>query len=209
MRKALLIVFSLCTLMLLQPALATSQYEEDVDYEVLDQAQPTSNSDKIEVLEFFWYGCPHCYQFEPHLQRWKSKLSKDVEFIKIPAVFRPEWEIHARAYYTAQRLNVEDKISSAIFTAMHEQRLPMNNEAQLAQLFKQNGVSEADFQRTFKSFPVDHKVRRAKSIHRQYGVNSVPNMIVNGKYRTNASLVGNNTTVLKVVDYLIERERNR
>ncbi len=187
----------------------SAPFEEDVDYERLDQPQPTKSKNKIEVIEFFWYGCPHCNNFDPYLQRWKKGLASDVEVVLIPAIFRPEWEIHARAFYTAQVLKVLDKIHPAMFNAIHNRGVPMSNEAQIMQLFIDNGVSERNFKRIFNSFAVESKVRKAKTIHLNYGVRSVPNMIINGTYRTNAGLAGNNVNVLKVADYLISQERKK
>lgn len=187
----------------------SAPFEEDVDYERLDQPQPTKSKNKIEVIEFFWYGCPHCNNFDPYLQRWKKGLASDVEVILIPAIFRPEWEIHARAFYTAQVLKVLDTIHPAMFNAIHDRGLPMSNKAQIMKLFIDNGVSERDFNRIFNSFAVESKVRKAKTVHLNYGVRSVPNMVINGSYRTNAGLAGNNVNVLKVADYLISQERKK
>ncbi len=187
----------------------SAPFEEDVDYERLDQPQPTKSKNKIEVIEFFWYGCPHCNNFDPYLQRWKKGLASDVEVILIPAIFRPEWEIHARAFYTAQVLKVLDTIHPAMFSAIHNRGVPMSNEAQIMALFIDNGVSERNFKRIFNSFAVESKVRKAKTVHLNYGVRSVPNMVINGAYRTNAGLAGNNVNVLKVADYLISQERKK
>ncbi len=187
----------------------SASFEEDVDYERLDQPQPTKSKNKIEVIEFFWYGCPHCNNFDPYLQRWKKGLASDVEVILIPAIFRPEWEIHARAFYTAQVLKVLDKIHPAMFNAIHNRGLPMSNEAQIMALFIDNGVSERNFNRIFNSFAVESKVRKAKTVHLNYSVRSVPNIVINGSYRTNAGLAGNNVNVLKVADYLISQERKK
>ncbi len=184
-----------------------AQYEEDVDFERLGQPQSTKSDSKIEVIEFFWYGCPHCNNFEPYLKRWKKGLASDVEVLLVPAIFRPEWEIHARAFYTAQMLKVLDKIHPAMFNAIHNMGKRMSSEAEIKQLFMDNGVSERDFKRIFKSFAVESKVRKAKTMPRNYGVKSVPNIVVNGKFRTNAGLAGNNVNVLKVADYLIREER--
>lgn len=189
--------------------LLAAQYEEDVDYERIDQPQPTKNSNKVEVIEFFWYGCPHCNNFDPYVQRWKKGLASDVEFILLPAIFRPEWEIHAKAFYTAQMLKVLDKIHPAMFNAIHNLGIPMSNEDQIKKIFLDHGVSERDFKRIFNSFAVESKLRKSKTIHRNYGVNSVPTMVVNGKYRTNAGLAGSNVNVLKVVDHLITQERKK
>ncbi|VAW89674.1 Periplasmic thiol:disulfide interchange protein DsbA [hydrothermal vent metagenome] len=187
----------------------SAPFEEDVDYERIDQPQPTKSKNKIEVIEFFWYGCPHCNNFDPYLQRWKKGLASDVEVVLIPAIFRPEWEIHARAFYTAQVLKVLDKIHPAMFNAIHDRGVPMSNEAQIMKLFIDNGVSERNFKRIFNSFAVESKVRKAKTVHTNYGVRSVPNMVINGTYRTNAGLAGNNVNVLKVADYLISQERKK
>ena len=189
--------------------LLAAQFEEDVDFERIDQPQPTKNKNKIEVIEFFWYGCPHCSNFDPYVQRWKKGLASDVEFTLIPAVFRPDWEIHAKAFYTAEMLKVLDKVHPAMFNAVHNLGLPMSNELQIMKLFTDNGVSERDFKRIFNSFAVESKLRKSKTIHRSYGVNSVPSMIVNGKYRTNAGLAGSHVNVLKVVDHLINQERKK
>jgi thiol:disulfide interchange protein DsbA len=187
----------------------SAPFEEDVDYERLDQPQPTKSKNKIEVIEFFWYGCPHCNNFDPYLQRWKKGLASDVEVILIPAIFRPEWEIHARAFYTAQVLKVLDTIHPAMFNAIHDRGLPMSNKAQIMKLFIDNGVSKRDFDRIFNSFAVESKVRKAKTVHLNYGVRSVPNIVINGSYRTNAGLAGNNVNVLKVAGYLISQERKK
>lgn len=205
-RFLLLCLVPLATLCLVTAATA-KEFEEGVDYEVLSSPVPTSTGNKIEVIEFFWYGCPHCYNFEPFLKRWKQTLSSDVEFISQPAVFRPEWDLQARAFFAGQALGVLDKSHDAMFTAMHELRKPLNSEEQIWGVFKELGVSEADFKRAFKSFAVESKVRRARDLHRSYGVDSVPNIIVGGKYRTNASLAGENKNVIQVVDYLINKVR--
>ncbi len=205
-RFLLLCLVPLATLFFVTAATA-KEFEEGVDYEVLSNPVPTSTGKKIEVLEFFWYGCPHCYNFEPFLKRWKEALPSDVEFVSQPAVFRPEWELQARAFFAGQSLGVLDKSHDAMFTAMHELRKPLNTEEQIWGVFKEIGVSEADFKRAFKSFAVESKVRRARDLHRSYGVDSVPNIIVGGKYRTNGSLAGDNKNVLKVVDYLINKVR--
>jgi len=208
MRLLTIVLFSLL-LPFTSGNLLAAQFEEDVDFERLDQPQPTKSKNKIEVIEFFWYGCPHCNNFEPYLERWKKGLASDVEVILVPAVFRPEWEIHARAFYTAQILKALDTVHPAMFNAIHNLRQSLSTEEQIMKLFIDNGVSERDFKRIFKSFAVESKVRKAKTLHRNYGVNSVPNVIINGQYRTNAGLAGNNVNVLKVADYLISQERKK
>jgi thiol:disulfide interchange protein DsbA len=180
-------------------------YEEGEEYELVTPPQPTSTGDKIEVVELFWYGCPHCYQFEPYVQRWLKTKPANVEFVRIPAVFRPDWALFARTYYTAQVLGVVDKIHQPFFEAIHELRKPMKTEDQIAAFFAQHGVKKEDFHKVFRSFAVESKVRRAIDMTRRYGANGVPTMIVDGKYRTSATQSGSHANTLKVVDFLIKK----
>lgn len=185
-------------------------YTEGKDYELVQPPQPTSTSgDKIEVVELFWYGCPHCYQFEPYVQRWLKKKPANVEFVRIPGIFRPEWAFLARTYYTEEVLGVTDKIHQSLFEAIHELRRPLNNEDAMADFFAEHGVKKEDFHRVFRSFAVESKVRRAMDMSHRYGANGVPTMIVNGKYRTSASQTGSHANTLKVVDFLIQKESTK
>lgn len=176
-------------------------------YQDITPPVPTTSGGKIEVVEMFWYGCPHCYAFEPSLNRWKAHLPKDVEFKRVPAVFNPRWEFSARIYYTAEVLGVLDKLHEEIFDAMHKTHIPLNNEVEVEAFFAQHGVDKKLFEETFNSFAVNSKVNWARHLTNAYGIDGVPTMIVNGKYRTSASLAGGHEEVLKVVDGLIARER--
>lgn len=175
-------------------------------YEQVTPPQPTVNPDKVEVLELFWYGCPHCYRLEPYVKRWLKKKPANVEFVRMPGVFRPSWEIHARAYYTAEILDAVDQVHGPMFEAIHEQQRPMNTEATIMALFKEHGVAEKDFKRVFRSFAVETKLRRARDMGQRYGARGVPTLVVNGKYRTAAKEAGSNASVFQVVDYLVKQE---
>ena len=181
-------------------------YVEGQHYNAVSPAQPTSTKDKVEVVELFWYGCPHCYRLEPFVKRWLKNKPSNVEFVRMPGVLNPGWEILARAYYTAEILGVVDKIHSSLFEAIHEQKRRMNSEAAIMAFFKEHGVAEADFTRVFRSFAVETKLRRARDMGHRYGANGVPTIIVNGKYRTGAQEAGGNAMVFKVVDYLVKQE---
>ena len=193
-------------MLLLTPGVYAASYEEGEEYELITPSQPTTAGNKIEVVELFWYGCPHCYQFEPYINRWLKKKPANVEFVRMPGIFRPSWAILARAYYTAKVLGVLDKMHGAIFEATHELKRPLTSEAQLADFFAEHGVKKEEFSKVFRSFAVESKVRRAMDMSRRYGVKGVPAMIVNGKYRTGAVMAGNHANTLKVVDYLIKKE---
>jgi len=187
-----------------------AKYEEGVQYERIVPAQPTSTGDKVEVLEVFWYGCPHCFHFEPYIERWLRHMPKDAEFVRLPGVFRPSWEVHARAYYTAVLLGVLDKIHTPLFNAIHLERKRLNTEAALRDFFYEKaGVDKDTFTKTFHSFAVETRIRRAKTMANRYGISGVPTVVVNGKYRVSASTAGNNAEVLKVINYLVEKESKK
>lgn len=188
------------------PAANAQEFKEGVHYERIVPAQPTSTGDKVEVVEAFWYGCPHCYRFEPYVERWLRRKPANAEFIRMPAVFRPSWEPHARAFYAAQLLGVWEKIHMPMFNAIHQQQRPLNNEVALADFFAEHGVDKDEFRKAYNSFAVDTKVRQAKAMVERYGVTGVPAVIVNGKYRINARTAGSNANMLKVIDFLVEKE---
>jgi thiol:disulfide interchange protein DsbA len=197
-----------CTALLLPLAAgAEENFKEKIHYELVLPPQPTTApKGKVEVVEMFWYGCPHCNALEPYVNRWLKTKPDNVEFVRIPAVFQPAWELHARAYYTAEILGVLDKTHSAMFEAIHGQRRPMSSEQQIMEFFAEHGVKNEDFKRVFHSFAVEAKVRRAKDLSHRYGIDGVPSLIVNGKYRTGATLAGGNANIFKVVDFLVAKE---
>ena len=196
-----------CSLALLPGLLiAAPTYKEKIHYERVLPAQPTTTGDKVEVVEMFWYGCPHCNSLEPYVDRWLKKMPATAEFVRMPAIFRPEWELHARAYYTAEILGVLDKTHPAMFEAIHQQKRHLSTDAEIQKLFAEHGVTEEDFNRVFRSFAVEAKIRRAKDMSQRYGIRGVPALIVNGKYRTGSQLAGGNANIFRVVDYLVEQE---
>jgi len=200
---------TLLSTLVFSPLTGAASFEEGQHYEVVSPKQPTSTGKKIEVIEMFWYGCPHCYEFEPFVDRWLKKKPENVVFIRMPAIFRPSWALHARAYYTANVLGVLDKVHSAIFEATHELKRPLTTEAQMADFFEEQGVKKSDFSKVFRSFAVESKVRRAMDMSRRYGIKGVPAIIINGKYRTGAHMAGGNANVFKVVNYLTKKEMSK
>lgn len=181
---------------------------EGKEYELVIPEQPTQVEDgKVEVVEIFWYGCSHCYDFEPYLEKWLSALPPYAEFRRLPAVFNARWLVHARAFYTAQALQVLERVHKPFFEALNKERKRLDTEDDLAAFFTQHGVNEAQFRQTFNSFAVDAKVKQSLQMVRNYGVTGVPAVVVNGKYRTAASLTGGYPALLEVIDQLIEKER--
>ena len=194
--------------LVLMTSVGHAAIEEGVNYQAIGNPPPTANSDTIEVLELFWYGCPHCYQLEPELAVWIESKPDDVTFIRMPAVLGPAWELHARAFYTAELMGVTDKIHLSLFERLHKDKKPLRTATELKAFFVERGVSADEFDKTFNSFAVITKTNRAKQARDTYGLTGVPTLVVNGKYRTTARLAGSNKQMLEVVDFLVEQERS-
>ncbi|MEM7465361.1 MAG: thiol:disulfide interchange protein DsbA/DsbL [Pseudomonadota bacterium] len=188
---------------------APDNYIEGKHYERVSPAVQTETEAGIEVVEVFWYGCPHCFEFEPHVNSWKEDLADDVTFRRIPAIFNEKWVPHARAFFTAEILGVLEVIHPALFKALHEKRQRIFNEEALRQFFLDNGVSGDDFDNTYHSFAVDTKTRKAMAATRDYGITGVPALVVNGRFWTSARLTGDFEGMLKAVDHLADKERAR
>jgi len=192
---------------LMASAACAQDYSEGKEYITLKTPQPTSTGDSIEVLELFWYGCPHCYRLDPLLESWLKTKPADVEFIRMPAILGPNWELYGKAYYTAELLGVLDKFHPALFEALHKDKKKIRDVADLKALFVAQGVPAEDFDNTFNSFAVSVKTNNAKQMTKRYALTGVPTVIVNGKYSTSASQSGSNQNIIKVMDYLIAQER--
>ena len=183
-------------------------YKEGVHYQAFPQ-QATDSGDKIEVLEFFWYGCPHCYSFEPFIKSWKKSKPANVEFTRVPAMFRPDWEVQARAYYALSNMNVIEDIHGKIFDAMHKDKKRLNKLDLIADFVEKNGVDKKQFIKEYNSFAVDGMVRKAKKKQKAYKLQGVPTVAVNGKYQTSGSMSGSYDNLIKIIDYLIEKESKK
>ncbi len=181
--------------------------DEGIEYQLVTPPVRTSSDNKVEVVELFWYGCPHCYSFEPKLNAWKKKRGKNIQFVRVPAIFpnRPAWELHARAYYTADLLGILDKIHGPLFDAIQKDKGRLADPALLAKFFAKYGVDKATFNDTLYSFGVQMKVNRAKDLTKRYRIDGVPTLIIAGRYRTHATLAGGQAGLLKVTDYLIKK----
>lgn len=189
--------------------IAAEPYTAGKEYQLVEPPQPTNTGNKVEVLELFWYGCPHCYSFEGPISRWLKNKPANASFVRLPAVLNPSWATLARAFYTAETLGKQEVMHEALFETIHELKKRLSDEAAIMQVFKEHGVSEADFKKTWRSFAVDARVRRARDLSARYGARGVPTIIVNGKYRTSATLTGSHEATLKVVDFLIKKESGK
>lgn len=184
-------------------------YIAGTHYERLPKPVPTSDKTKIEVTEVFWYGCSHCFDFEPKLAAWSKNQNNDVILVKNPAMWDNQgiMERHARIYYAAKVLGVVDKVGSAAFRALNVERKGLRSDAEIAELFTANGVSQQDFDRTFNSFGVTSSVRQSEARQRSYRVQGTPELIVDGTYRVTAGMAGSQDGMLKVTDFLIAKIR--
>jgi len=183
--------------------------EEGRDFHRVLPVQPTSTAPgNVEVLEFFWYGCPHCYQAEPHIEKWRQDLPEGVVFRRVPATLNRGWAMMSQAYYAAEMLGVLDTMHAAFFAAFHESNTRLANEDQLAAYFEEKaGVEEAAFREAFNSMQVSSRVQRADMLSRRYRIAGVPTMTVNGKFVTDPELAGSYRKMVDTVDVLAQRER--
>ena len=200
------------SLLVLAPLYACAQDEpqdfvEGEHYDVVSPAVRTADPSKIEVAEFFWYGCGHCYTFEPLVGKWKEGIADDVDFHGSPAIWNPLMELHAQAFYTAQILGELDTMHPVMFQAMNVDGKRLQSEEELAKLFSANGVAEEDFSKAFNSFGVTSQVRQANARARAAKITGTPALVVNGKYHVSTRKAGGQAQMLQVVDYLVEKER--
>lgn len=187
------------------PALAA--LEQGKQYTLVSPAQPTEAGKNIEVLEFFSYACPHCYNLEPVLSPWAKKQPPDVSFRYLPAVFSDKWLIYSRIYYAAEALSLLDKLHLAIFRATHDEHLDLSNEGTLKTWLGKQGVDAKKFLEAYASFAVMTKANRAKQLTKAYAITGVPAVAIDGRYLTSASQAGGNEQLLPVLDELIRKAR--
>lgn len=187
-----------------------ARFREGQDFKILTAAQGTAGSpDKIEVTEVFWYGCPHCYQFDPMLRDWAKKLPADVSFLQLPVMWNPVNQLHARLFYTAQALGKLEEMHAAIFREIHVNGKTLATDDDIRSFFGRFGVSAGDFGKTFRSFAVEGQLKRATDLMQRYQIRSVPVLIINGKFSTDAPGIRNFQDMLAVAEDLIERERQQ
>ena len=176
-------------------------------YVELSNAVPVAVPGKIEVVELFWYGCPHCYAFEPTINPWVEKLPSDVNFKRIPAMFGGPWDAHGQLFLTLEAMGVEHKVHNAVFEAIQKQGKRLTKPDEMADFVATQGVDKDKFLATFNSFAIQGQIKQAKELAQKYGVQGVPTMIVNGKYRFDLGTSGGPEQTLNVADQLIAKER--
>jgi thiol:disulfide interchange protein DsbA len=189
------------------------QFKEGQHYVRMVPTQPTvGGADKIEVAEFFWYGCPHCYDMEPYINKWAEGKDPGVRFVKVPATWNSLVRLHAQLYYTEEVLVRNEVIKDpasfreAVFQEYHRRGNRMTSEDAIQKIFARFGVSEEQFRSTWNSFEVNQKLRVADDLSRRYTISSVPAIVVNGKYRSGAGEAGGYPKLMELIDELVARE---
>ena len=190
------------------PAIAQPVFKEGTDYLKLSQAVPTEVAKgRVEILEFFWYNCPHCNAFEPTLSAWSKKMPKDVELKRVPVRFRAEFEPQQRAYYVLEALGKVEELQTKMFAAIHTERQTLTTLEPLLGWAEKNGIPKKQFTDLYNSFAVIGKARRAAQLQEHFKVEGVPALGVAGRYYVDGSLAGSMDRALQIVDFLIGEVR--
>jgi protein dithiol oxidoreductase (disulfide-forming) len=186
---------------------ASAQLVEGKNYKRLANPQPVETGKKIEVIEFFSYGCPHCAELEPHLDAWLAKAPQDVAFRRVPVMFQPRWGPLGKIYYTLDALGVESKLSPDVFKAVHGQGISLWDAPKFYDWAATKGLDRKKVEEVFTSFAIDGKMKRALQLAQQYNVQAVPTVIVDGKFVTSSSDVGTHAQLPAAIDELVAKAR--
>ena len=201
-------MLSVTTLMGTASAWAQQPFRSGKDYITLERPVATeAGSGKIEVLEFFWYSCPHCNQFEPAFEQWVKNAPKDVVVRRVPVAFRDDFVPQQRLYYTLEAMNLVEKMHIRVFTAIHGEKLMLNSDASVLAWAEKQGIDKAKFAETYKSFGVATKAKRAVQLQNDFKIEGVPSLGVAGRFYIDGTLAGSMPRALQVADALISQTR--
>jgi len=209
MSRLLPLLLSVVVLALTGLQASAAEYQEGKHYQLVSPPVPTASGEQVEVVELFWYGCGHCYSFEPVLEAWLKKKPEGVSFKRIPAVFAQNWVPAARTFYAAAALGATEKLHRPLFDAIHVDQRKLFDEDSLIKFAGEVGIPEDEFRAAYDGMTIDGKVKQAMFATRDYQIDGVPSMIVNGKYRVTASMAGSQKAMLKVVEFLVDKEKAR
>ena len=179
-------------------------FEEGKQYIPIQPQPPVGVGDDVEVIEFFWYGCPHCRDFEPTVTKWASGLPENVTFTQVPVMFGGPADLHAQAYYALQGMGELERLHEKLFHAMHVEKNKLRSREDLDAFLAENGVDMAEFREAMNSFAVAAKVNRARALMRRYGIRGVPALVVDGRYRSGSGFKSYQE-MTEVADYLVDK----
>lgn len=182
-----------------------ANWEQGVHYHELAEPQSVQTGDDIEVVELFWYGCPHCYSLEPFLENWLRNKPENAAFVLMPGIFHKESEFHARAFYTFEALGITDDVHRDFYDEIHQRGNRVYNLSGLVEFGAKHGVEPEQLRDAFNSFAVDTNVRNAGHMFRKYEATGVPTLIVDGRYRVTVSSAGGHEQLLDLVNFLVEK----
>jgi thiol:disulfide interchange protein DsbA len=185
------------------------QPEPGVNFKPTKEAIPTESNDKIEVIELFWYGCVHCFNMDPYLDKWADNLPKDVTFKRIPAIPRKDWVTSAKAYYALESLGILGEFHEKLFNAIHKEKLFKHNDIKaLVNWIALNGkLDTQDVEAAFNSFSMKSKLSRSFKIFKAAGATGVPTMIIDGKYYTSSTMAGGEQNAIDIMNFIIKNVR--
>ena len=198
-----------------EPASA-GHWAQGVNYQVLVPAQPTNVApDKVEVVEVFWYACPHCYALEPFLENWKSKKAPYIQFVQVPVMWGPLHRAHAKLFYTLQALGKEEELHNAVMREIQTNHNmlasndPIESEQLQMEFARRNGIKEEDFRKAYESFAVETNLQRAEQLTRRYQISGVPTFVINGKYTADVGSAGGQSQIIDLINDLAAREQKK
>jgi thiol:disulfide interchange protein DsbA len=186
---------------------AQAQTPGGLPYVELRPPQPTESQGKIEVIEFFWYGCPHCYAFEPVLNPWVKKLPGDVVFKRVPAIFNEQWGVAARVFYTLEAVGEEARVHTALFDAIHKEGLRITDESAMAAWLGKNKVDVEKYKAAYRSFGVESRIKRAQQMTEAYRIDGVPSLAVQGRFVISASNIPTPQGLLSATEQAIKNAK--
>ena len=205
MKKSIAALGLLLVTMMVGVLQAAPAFEEDLHYFSVIPEQPGAEGDKVQVVEFFWYACPHCYRLEPSLEAWLRRKPDYVQFDRIPAMFsRPDVVLHAKTYYALRLMGEVERLHEKLFTAIHEQDKALKTQPEMEAFLKDQGVDIDAYRKAMKSFAVQTQARRAAVLAERFDIRGVPAIVVDGRYRT-GGLEGE--TLMRVTDFLVDKVR--
>ncbi|MEC8695158.1 MAG: thiol:disulfide interchange protein DsbA/DsbL [Pseudomonadota bacterium] len=190
-------------------AFSADRFQEGVHYQTLTKPVVTSDPARVEVLELFWYGCPHCDMLDPALKAWAQQLPSDVLFTRMPVVFGRSWEMHARMFWVATNLGILDAIHGPLFDTIHREGRRLQRVDDVIAFFERYGADPAVVKRELAGFATESALRLADARVRAYGIQGVPALVVNGQFVTGVSQAGGESRLFQLLDELIEKSRQK
>ena len=198
------ILFSV--LFFISAAVHAQSFDEGIDYVSLPGEAVIQTDGRVQVIEFFWFGCPSCFKFEPHLLNWLKTKPEHINFVNVPAVMSESWEFHAHAYYAIELLNLKEQLMGQFYDELHVEKNQIRTVEQFREWAnRQDGVDSEKLARTLTSFAANTKVSQAALFANNYGISGVPSLIVGGKYRTSPSMAGSEERALQIVEFLANK----